>query len=106
MDAPIYYVVRFWTKPQGGDAVIRWLDERHMAEVAGQPGFLWAKRIRLEQDADDGWHAHLNIYGVESRAALERYFASADRARFNEEAKAYKDVLRAERSWGALAASL
>ncbi len=105
MDAAVFYVVRFWVAPEGGDAVIKWLDERHMAEVAHQPGFLWARRIRLDQDAPDGWHAYLNLYGVESRAALERYFASADRARFAEEAKAYAGVLRTERAWGELVAS-
>ena len=65
MEADTYYVVKFWVKPQGGDAVIRWLDERHMAEVAHQPGFLWARRCRLDEDAPDGWHAYLMIYGLE-----------------------------------------
>lgn len=96
-----YYVVRFWVPPDNNQ-VLAWLDSRHMAEVATQPGFRWARRVRLEQDADDGWHAHLMIYGLESRAALERYFNSAARERFGEEAKAYATVLRTERSWGSV----
>ncbi len=106
MDAPVYYVVRFWLKPEGGEAVIRWLDERHMAEVAAQPGFLWARRCRLEQDAPDGWHAYLMVYGLESREALERYFNSPARQRFTEEGKPFQTVMRAERAWGKVEASI
>ena len=61
----------FWVRPDGGQAVVDWLDRRHMAEVAEQPGFLWARRCRLEQDAEDGWHAHLMVYGLASRSALD-----------------------------------
>jgi quinol monooxygenase YgiN len=99
VDKEAYFVVRFWVPP-GNTEVLDWLDARHMAEVAAQPGFRWARRLRLEQDAEDGWHAHLMIYGVESRAALERYFTSSARQRFAEEAKAFAKVLRTERSWG------
>jgi len=106
MEADTYYVVKFWVKPQGGDAVIRWLDERHMAEVAQQPGFLWARRCRLDEDAPDGWHAYLMIYGLESREALERYFNSPARARFTEEGKPFQNVMRTERSWGRVVASI
>ncbi len=99
MDKEAYYVVRFWVPP-GNTEVLDWLDATHMKEVTSEPGFLWSRRIRLEQDAEDGWHAHLMIYGLESRQALERYFNSAARERFGEEAKAYAKVLRTERSWG------
>ena len=106
MDAPVLYVVRFWVSPQGGDAVIRWLDSKHMKEVTEQPGFLWSRRCRLEEDAADGWHAYLMIYGVQSRPALEDYFNGAARARFGEEGKQFQHVLRAERAWGTVDARI
>ena len=104
-NAEALYVVRFWVRPDGGQAVIDWLDQRHMAEVAQQPGFLWAKRCRLEQDAADGWQAHLMVYGLASREALEAYFQSAARRRFMEAGSAFRDLMRAERSWGTVAAA-
>ncbi|HEY5209714.1 MAG TPA: DUF4286 family protein [Stellaceae bacterium] len=106
MEATTYYVVRFWIKPEGGQAVIDWLDSRHMAEVTAQPGFLWSRRCRLEQDAPDGWHAYLMIYGLESRAALERYFNSPARERFAEEGKPFAAVMRTERGWGTVESSI
>jgi hypothetical protein len=103
MDGAMLYIVRFWVRPDGGQAVIDWLDTRHMAEVAEQPGFLWARRCRLDQDAEDGWHAHMMLYGLTSRAALEAYFAGEARRRFMEEGQAFAHLMRAERLWGAVA---
>ena len=98
------YLVRFSVRPDGGQAVIDWLDTRHMAEVAQQPGFLWARRCRLAQDDADGWHAHVMIYAVATRAALEAYFASDARRRFMEEGSAFAPLMRAERQWGTVEA--
>jgi hypothetical protein len=98
------YVVHFWVRPDGGQAVIDWLDHRHMAEVAEQPGFLWAKRCRLEQDAADGWQAHMMVYGLASRAVLEAYFQSDARRRFMTEGSAFQHLMRAERLWGTVEA--
>jgi hypothetical protein len=94
--------VRFWISPQGVDAVLHWLDSKHTAEVAAQPGFLSAHRVRLEEDAADGWHAHMMIYGLESREALMRYFASDAPKRFAEERKPFEHHLRTERAWGSV----
>ena len=76
MDAPYLYVVKFWVHPDGAATILHWLDEKHMAEVTAQPGFQWSRRVRLDEDADDGWHAYMMIYGLESRDALMRYFES------------------------------
>jgi hypothetical protein len=40
MDAPYFYIVKFWVHPDGHKSVLDWLDRGHMAEVVAQPGFL------------------------------------------------------------------
>ncbi|HVV95051.1 MAG TPA: hypothetical protein VHD15_16690 [Hyphomicrobiales bacterium] len=103
MSKPSVYVVQFWADPKYEQPLMAWLDGGHMAEVASQPGFLGARRIRLDASAAaaDGWQAHMMIYEIESRQALEAYFARADlAARFAEERRAFQHALRIERVWG------
>lgn len=106
MDAPYLYIVKFWIHPDGLKTVMGWLDGRHMAEVVAQPGFLFVRRVRLEQDAPDGWSAHMMIYGLDSKAALQRYFDSPAPARFALERKPFEHHLRMERVFGAVDARL
>jgi len=100
MHAPVLYMVKVWVSPDGGERYLRWLEEKHMAEVIREPGFLWAQRCRLEQRDEQGWLGYLLIYGLESRAALERYLASPARERFWRELEPLGDVQRAERFYG------
>ena len=100
MDAPYLYVVKFWVHPDGAAAILRWLDDKHMAEVTAQPGFRWSRRVRLAQDAEDGWHAYMMIYGLESRDALMRYFESDAPQRYAQERKPFEHQLRTARGWG------
>lgn len=100
MDAPILYLVKAWVSPDGGQRYLRWLEEKHMAEVIREPGFLWAKRVRLEQTDERGWAGYLLVYGLESRDALERYLHGPARERFWRELEPLNDVHRAERFWG------
>jgi antibiotic biosynthesis monooxygenase (ABM) superfamily enzyme len=100
MDAPVLYVVKAWVSPAGGDRYLRWLEEKHMAEVIREPGFLWARRCRLEQKDEHGWTGYLLIYGLRSRDALERYLRSPARERFWRELEPLDDVHRAERLYG------
>ena len=67
-----FLVVRFFVAPQAEAQLLGWLDGGHMKEVASQPGFLWAKRIRTDRNAD-GWSGYLMIYGIESKEAFDRY---------------------------------
>ena len=71
-----------------------------MAEVTAQPGFRWLRRVRLDQDAEDGWHAYMMIYGLESREALLRYFESDAPKQYAEERKPFEQHLRTERALG------
>jgi hypothetical protein len=68
MDAPYLYIVKFWVHPDSLKTVMSWLDRGHMAEVVAQPGFLFMRRVGLEQVSDDGWSAYMMIYGLESKA--------------------------------------
>ena len=74
MESPYLFAVRCWTHPDTTAEMIAWLDGGHLAEVASQPGFLSAKRYRLAQDADDGWHAHLMLYAVEFKGSTRGLF--------------------------------
>ena len=55
MHASVLYMVRAWVSPDGGERYLRWLEDKHMAEVIREPGFLWAQRCRLEQRDERGW---------------------------------------------------
>lgn len=96
----VVYVVRVWIDPQGHDAVLGWLRAHHVADVVAQPGFRWARCVRLEQDAEDGWLAYVMLYGVESREALLRYFESPITQIFAEQRKPFAHMLRMDRAWG------
>ena len=106
MDAPYLYIVKVWIHPDSRTTVMDWLDNRHMAEVVAQPGFLFVWRVKLEQHAADGWSAHMMIYGLESQAALRRYFDGPAPAKFAQERKAFEHHLRMERDFGAIDARL
>lgn len=100
MHAPVMYMVRAWVSPEGGDRYLRWLETKHMAEVIKEPGFLWARKCRLEQTDDKGWQGYLLIYGLRSQAALDAYLKSPARERFWKELEPLNDVHYAERFYG------
>ena len=102
MTAAVLYMVRAWVSPQGGERYLRWLEDRHMAEVIKEPGFLWARKCRLEQTDDKGWQGYLLIYGLASRAALDAYLQSPARQRFWKELEPFNDVHYAERFYGSI----
>src|SRR2546423_399032 len=80
----------------GGEAqVLRWLEGGHMAEVLRQPGFVWAKRLRIAEPDATGWSAHAMLYGIESRQHYDGYMANQSlHARFNKEREPFATKLR------------
>lgn len=102
MNAPFVYIVKVWIDPAGADAILHWLDSKHLADVVAEPGFLSMQRVKLDDNASDGWHAYLMIYGLESREALMRYLQSDAPKRYAEERKPFDRHLRTERVWGAV----
>jgi hypothetical protein len=107
MDAPVMYVVRFWVDPKGHQEVFAWLDGGHNHEVVAEPGYRFLQRLKLDQKSDDGWDSYLNIYGLESRAALDKYFANQPlHAKFSRERGPIEKYLRIDRAWGEVDLSL
>jgi hypothetical protein len=94
-DASYFLVVRFSVEPEAEAGLLRWLDGGHVAEVLGQKGFLWCKRLRL------GAHEYSMVYGIESRAAFEAYEANAAlKAKFARERAPFEKHMRIERYTG------
>ena len=102
MDAPVLYAVRIWLDPAHRARVIAWLDGGHQAEVTSQPGFLWSRRYRLAEDAKDGWHAYVALYGLRDRGALDAYAKNPIREKFARESAPFEKVMRIERFTGML----
>jgi antibiotic biosynthesis monooxygenase (ABM) superfamily enzyme len=100
--APVLYFVQAWVRPEGGERYLAWLERTHMASVLREPGFLWARRVALEQRDAQGWPGYLLVYALSSREMLERYLHSPARDAFWRELEAFADVHRAERFWGSV----
>ena len=101
MNPAYFYIVRIWVAPEAEARLLAWLDGGHTAEVAAQPGFVSAKRLRLAETDSLGWRAFTTIYQLESKAALDAYFKNPIREKFVREQAAFGAALRVERSWGA-----
>lgn len=98
-DSRFFLVVRFWVAPEAEARVLRWLEGGHVAEVVGQPGFLWCKRLRIAPQ--DGWNGYAMIYGIESRRAFEAYDGNPRlKAKFAAERAPFESSLRIDRFFG------
>jgi len=103
MDAPVLYFVRLWVDPDHEERVNEWLVGGHLADVVEQPGFLWARRVKLGEKDERGWPSYMNVYAVSSLEALETYWRDEPvQARFRAEAAEFADVIRVERCHGAV----
>jgi len=79
------YIVKLWIRPEACERFFDWLNTSHFADVVALPGFLWGRSYALEEAGEDGWPAHMMMYGIESREALESYFNSDAPAGFTQE---------------------
>ena len=94
-DAKFFLMVRFSITAEAERQVLAWLDGGHVAEVLRQPGFLWCRRLRLDA------HQFAMIYGIESRAAFEKYEANTElKAKFARERAPFEKHMRIERFAG------
>lgn len=98
--AEVIYTVKVWADPIGGQGYIDWLTGGHVAEVAGAPGVKWARLIRLEETAEDGWVGFMAVYAFENREALASYQASALFKSFTPIYEKYSGLFRVERALG------
>lgn len=94
-----FLVVKFSIAPEAEAQVLGWLDGGHMAEVASQPGFLWCKRIRLQENT------YMMIYGIESKAAFDSYENNSQlKAKFAKERAPFEKQMKIERFSGEVVA--
>jgi antibiotic biosynthesis monooxygenase (ABM) superfamily enzyme len=98
--AKIIYMVRSWVDPELGRPYLDWLETKHMAEVCEEPGFLWARKVELDQKDSSGWDGYLLIYGLADRAALDAYLKSPARDGFWKELEAFEEIHYSERFYG------
>jgi len=100
-EAGFFLVVRFWIAPGATEPVMRWLEGGHLAEVLRQPGFLWVRRLGIEETDATGWSAHAMIYAIRSKADYERYMANhALHTQFAKEREPFAARIRIERFAG------
>jgi hypothetical protein len=83
MAAETLYCVRFWVSPEGREAVMQWLDGHHMQDVVSQPGFRWMKRLKLAQDADDGWLGSVGNFVCGGKIGRKDPFHGASQTTFH-----------------------
>jgi hypothetical protein len=99
-DARYFLAVRFAIEPKAETQVLRWLDGGHAAEVAGQPGFLWCRRI------NGGNHSYMMLYGIESKAAFLAYEGNtALKTKFAKEREPFEKFMKIDRFHGEVAFS-
>lgn len=95
MDAKFFLMVRFSIAADAERQVLAWLDGGHVAEVLRQPGFLWCRRIKVDAGG------FVMLYGIESRAAFEKYEANTElKAKFARERAPFEKHMRIERFTG------
>jgi hypothetical protein len=100
MNANYFLVVRFSVEPHAEAQVLRWLDGGHVQELLGQDGFLWCKRIKIQQNA------FVMLYGIESKAAFEAYESNqALKEKFARERAPFEKHMKIERFAGELEAA-
>jgi antibiotic biosynthesis monooxygenase (ABM) superfamily enzyme len=98
--AGILYMVRSWVDPEKGQPYLDWLETKHMVEVCAEPGFLWARKVELDQKDCSGWNGYLLLYGLADREALDAYLKSPARQRFWKELEAFEEIHYSERFYG------
>ncbi|MCJ9428365.1 putative quinol monooxygenase [Kordiimonas marina] len=98
----LLYSVRVWVDPERGEDYIAWLTGGHVAEIAGEPGVLWAHLARLDEPDADGWVGFRTLYGFESRAAFDAYQNGDLYKSFAPAWQQYAGLFRIERETGPL----
>jgi hypothetical protein len=99
MNEPGFFmVVRVQVAAEAEAGLLGWLDGGHIAEVLRQPGFLWAKRIRVAK------HEYAMLYGIASKAHFDAYEANAElKAKFARERAPFEKHMKIDRFAGPVA---
>ena len=94
------YFLLLEVDPKQGQDYLRWLEDKHIKDVLTAPGFLWARRIVLDEAAADGWQKFMVVYGLRSREDFQNYQTSDLLKGFADELKPFEGVFRITRHFG------
>lgn len=98
--APFLYYVQLDVDPKKGQEFLEWLSAKHIQEVVYNPGFMWARRVPLDEPAADGWKRFMVVYGINSREEYQAYQEGDNFKRYKEECKQFEGVFRVQRFFG------
>lgn len=95
--AEVLFFFNLWVDPAAGPAIEKYATEDgHIAEVVAQPGFLWGSYLDYGEEDERGWKRIATVYGVESRAALDRFLVSDEMKKYAEQRREYEPYMRIE----------
>lgn len=97
---PFLYYILLDVDPKNGEPFMRWLSSKHIQEVANNPGFLWARRVPLDEPAEDGWKRLMIVYGINSREEYQAYNGGEAFLQYKEECKQFDGMYRVQRFFG------
>src|SRR5688572_28014738 len=100
MSTPVCYFVRWRVDPKVEQQAMAWISGGHMEEVCSQPGFVWARCVKLDEVDSLGWQTYANLYFLESRAALDAYLKNPLQQKFAKQREPFAHGMRLERSTG------
>ena len=78
--APFLYYVQLDVDPKKGDPFLKWLSGKHIQDVLRAPGFMWARRVPLDEPAEDGWKRLLIVYPGARMVSLSFHMAEPEGA--------------------------
>jgi len=98
--APFLYYVMLDVHPKKGQPFLKWLSDKLILNVLEHPGFLWARRVALEESAEDGWKKLILVYAVNNREDYLAYKNSDLFGRVKEDLKQFEGQYRVQRFFG------
>jgi len=98
--SPYMYYVMVDIDPVRGADYLNWLNTKQIGDVVNTPWVLWARKVALEQKAEDGWDKIMIVYGFPSQKEYLEYRKSDVFKKLAEELKPFKGVYRVTRFYG------
>ena len=76
------------------------MSSKHIHDVVNNPGFMWARRIPLDEPAEDGWKRLIIVYGINTREEYQAYKEGKAFQNYKEECKQFEGFYRVQRFFG------
>lgn len=96
----LYYVLLDVDSKKKGKPFLKWFDGKHLQEVLTHPGFLWARRVPLDEPAEDGWKRFMIVYAINDRKNYLAYKNSDLYQKIMGEYKQFEGQYRVQRFSG------